>query len=213
LVLSIRREALGVAVRTLSLGLLWVALAVAFGVGVQGGERVLDMPDGLTSLGGPWLLLAFVAGVTARRPWRGSLAGAVVLVVATGAYYAVIVGHYGREVADYAAAMLVGWGAAAAAAGALFGYAGALWRTRPVAAALPGAALIAEALVLALEPTFLDAHRLLALEAVAGAALWLVLARRQVLQTALLGMLLVIPLALAADGVRDALRAAGWTGA
>jgi Family of unknown function (DUF6518) len=202
-----------VAVRTLSLGLMWLALAVAFGLAVQGGDRIVDVPHRLTALGGPWLLLAFAAGVTVRRPWHGALAGAAVLVVATGAYYAVLLGVYGRAAAHYAAVMLVGWGAASALAGAVFGYAGTLWRSRPQAAALPGAALIAEALVLAVEPTFLDAHRLLALEALAGAGLWLVLARRRFLQTMALGLLLVIPLALAADGVRDTLRAAGWAGA
>src|SRR5690242_7438547 len=98
----------------------------------QGGDHVVDTPYRLTSLGGPWLLFAFAAGATIRRPWHGALAGMAVLVVATGAYYTVLLGVHGRASAHYAAAMLVGWGAAAAFAGALFGVAGTLWRTQPL---------------------------------------------------------------------------------
>jgi hypothetical protein len=202
-----------VAVRTISLGALWCSAAVLFGFAAQGGDHVVNAPHMLTSLGGPWLLFAFATGTTIRKPWHGALAGATVLVVATGAYYAVLLGVQGRAAAHYAAVMLIGWGMAAAAAGAVFGLAGTLWRSRPAAAALPGAALIAEAAVLAVQPTFFDAHRLLALEAVAGALLWVALARRQALATATLGLLLVLPLALTADAVRDTLRAAGWAGA
>src|SRR6476469_239218 len=38
----------------------------------------------------PWLLVAFAAGLTAREPRRGAVDGALLLSVATVAYYAVL---------------------------------------------------------------------------------------------------------------------------
>jgi hypothetical protein len=213
--------------RTLSLGAFWLAAAVFFGFAAQAGDHFIATPYMLTSLGAPWLILAFAAGATTRRTRHGALAGGVVLVVATAAYYTVLLGQHGPGSARYAALMLFGWGAAASLAGVVLGAAGSQWRRGAraasdaarrhraflAAAALPGAALVAEAVVLFAEPRFVDAQRLLALEAFAGVALWCVLARGRLVVTVTAGLLLVVPMALATDGIRSALHAAGWAGA
>ena len=72
-----------------------------------------------------WLL-----GALARRGDLGAAAGAFALVGGTGAWYAFTVWSEGRASLGYAVPVSIGWAAAAALAGAIFGAAGALWRSR-----------------------------------------------------------------------------------
>jgi hypothetical protein len=128
--------------------------AVAAGAGVALGLVTAlahrapgDLPF-FAKLGAPWLAAAFAVGAWSRDPVRGAVAGALALVVATGAYYALMYaqGFYGRSPIG------VWWVLVAVPGGMLFGGAGGAWRERrhwlPVALLL--AALAGEGLYFAL---------------------------------------------------------------
>lgn len=192
-------------------GLLLVA--VAWGVLGHAGDAVAG-GRWLTSLGAPWLIVAFAAGAFAGpRPVRGALAGPLVLVVATAAYYAFFVHRGGSHL--YAVVMTFGWSFAAMAAGAAAGWAGAAARGGDLRAALlPGAALLAEAVLLGLEWQSLGGRAAVLLEgAVGGVLLAAVLHRRPTARHVAVAVLLVLAcLALEAQ-TRGALRTMGWAGA
>jgi hypothetical protein len=99
-------------------------------------------------LGAPWLAAAFAAGALSTRPAGGALQGALALVVAVLAYYALpeIVSH------PYPGSRIgVGWVWVAVPAGCVFGGAGAVWRRgggwASAAAALLVAAFLGEAAI------------------------------------------------------------------
>ena len=58
-----------------------------FGAAIQFGGKSGLGPHWLFHLGGPWLAVAFLAGLLARRPASGALLGALSIAGATGGYY------------------------------------------------------------------------------------------------------------------------------
>jgi hypothetical protein len=82
-----------------------------------------DLPF-LAKLGAPWLAVAFALGAWTRDPVRGAFNGAIALVLATGAYYAMRywAGEYGRSPIG------VWWVLVAVPGGMVFGAAGSAWR-------------------------------------------------------------------------------------
>src|SRR5688572_5950805 len=126
-----------------------LAFAIAFGVASWAMAHALEHRlSPVAALGAPWLLAAFAAGLTQRTRLLATLAGATVPALATAAYYATFVAVY-PGTARYSLAMTIGWGGAAAAAGALFGLASQYPRLRW---AVAGALLVGEALALTAEP-------------------------------------------------------------
>ncbi|MFP5362494.1 MAG: DUF6518 family protein [Thermoleophilia bacterium] len=202
------------------------ALGLALG---GGGQLAPDLDHRLywvVALGVPWLLAAFAAGALVGDARGGAAAGATALVVGTLAYYALRVAFGGGGLlgqggdALRGAPVVVGWCAAAAAGGAAFGMAGAVWRRGGTVANLLGTALVSgalvgEALLLAQEWTQRGPRLVLAAELAAGAALPFVLTRRRALIVPALALtaLVAVGVAVTEDGVRDALRVAGWSGA
>jgi hypothetical protein len=110
------------------------------------------------------------------------------------------------------------WSSAAAAAGALFRFAGSVWRSsqaswaHSLAAGLMSGALIGEALLL--YPLW-RAPRMLAVELALGALLPFALSRgrRAVALTVVFTVVLTLALVARESGVRELLRNAGWRGA
>jgi Family of unknown function (DUF6518) len=136
----------------------WLGIAVLLGIGlgalsVVGDFTTDDGPaillNALANAMGPWVVVAFVAGVAAGRPVAGIVAGVVALAVAVVAYYLGAVIFWGDRVPDLRVTILV-WLAAGLAAGSVLGgpggtRAGADRRWRPLAAALLSGGLLAEA--------------------------------------------------------------------
>jgi uncharacterized protein DUF6518 len=202
-----------------------LALGVSVGFASQAGHHLPGDAYWLASLGGPWLVAAFVAGALARRTAWGAVAGAATIVVGTLTYYWTVVIYHGLMLSPiapgrerYGVVMTIGWSVAGTAVGAAFGYAGALWRrggaslaTAAGAAALAGA-LVGEALLLGAVWDDAWPRRVLTLELAAGVVAALALPRRR--------HVAALALALAATGVfivaeafvRHTLRAAGWAG-
>jgi Family of unknown function (DUF6518) len=207
----------------LSRGLTIAAVLVAgalLGGGVQVAEGVFGLPNAPTALGAPWLVAAFAVGALIRGRVTAGAAGALMLGTGTGLYYAAVVVAYGRSSADYATAMVVLWGFAAAVAGAGMALTGCAWRSASgtraaLLAAVPAAALAGEAMLLSTTWHGPVADATLAAEFACGAAVLLLLSWRrapmgQVLASALA---LTFAFALAEAEVRDFMRAAGWQGA
>jgi hypothetical protein len=220
--------------RALGVGLAAVVSAVALGVAARAAAGAgliahagpVAEPAGrlgpwLVALGAPWLAVAWALGALARRPVGGATAGAVALTGGTAAWYALTVVTRGRASLDYALPVSIAWGAAALAAGAVFGAAGALWRSgrsdavRALGAAVLAGCLAGEALLLQTQWTGRPARAVLTAELLAGVVLPALLLRRT--RYALpLALVLTGVLALFAAGaehaVRDALRDVGWQG-
>ena len=146
----------GSAARTIAGALL---LGVALGVFSFVGDLLTgDSPEivlnALANAFGPWVVIAFVAGIVAARPTAGAWAGPLALMVAVVAYYAVFLVVWSDRLADVRITIVV-WLAAALVAGAIFGTAGGAWsaepRWRPLATALLCAGLLAEAAYQAIE--------------------------------------------------------------
>jgi hypothetical protein len=203
-----------------------LALGVAVGLGAQAGHHVPGDAYWMASLGGPWLVVAFVAGAIAdRRAW-GALAGAATIVTGTLTYYWTVLLYHGIMLAPldpgrerYGVVMSIGWSAAGTAVGAAFGYAGALWRrggatlSAAAGAATLAGALVGEALLLRAAWDSPWAQRVLTLELAAGLAVALLLARGR-RAAALAFTLAAAGVFIVAEAfVRDTLRAAGWNGA
>ena len=213
---------------------LWPAIAasvpagVLLGVGGQGIDRFDARLRWVAALGVPWLLVAFVLGAFVH--WSGSrrgdasprvlfagaaLAGAIALVVATGAWYAVHVWWTGDV--RYTAHVAVAWIPAAALCGAVFAAAGAGWASggrvaRPLGAAVAAGALIGEVLALDGEWPGRGAQAVLAAEICAGLLLPFVIARRAMVVAFALTIVVALAMGLAEQEIRAALRAAGWRG-
>lgn len=136
----------------------WLGIAAALGIGLGAlsvvGDFTTDdgpaiMLNALANAMGPWVAVAFVAGVAAGRPVAGIAAGVIALAVAVVTYYLGAVVFWGDRVPDLRVAILV-WLAAGLAAGSILGGAGGTWagadrRWRPLAAALLSGGLLAEA--------------------------------------------------------------------
>jgi Family of unknown function (DUF6518) len=212
--------------------LLAVAATLGLGVAVGFSARAGHYLDGdaywAASLGGPWLVAAFLAGAVAERWGWGALAGATAIVVGTLTYYWSVAVYHGLTLtldgplvldrARYGVVMTIGWCAAGVAVGAAFGLAGVAWRrggsslTAIAGVAALAGALIGEALLLRSLWTDPWAQRVLELELVAGLAAAVVLTRRRA-ATLTLAIVAAGGFALAEQFVRETLRAAGWAGA
>lgn len=207
-----------------------VALAVVVGAALGvAGQTGSDLHPGMrwvVALGVPWLVTAFVAGALLGGRLRGAFAGATALVVGTLIYYALRLalgggGPLGGGVLDMrGAAVVVGWCAAAVAGGAVFGAAGAMWRSGGAGAHMAGAALVSgalagEALLLTQEWAGRGARLVLAAELAVGALAPFLITRRRtyVLPVLALAAVVAVGVAVTEDGVRDALREVGWRGA
>jgi len=103
----------------------------------------------IARVGVPWLVVAFAVGALAGGTRRGALDGAVALVVAILAYYALP--HVLNR--PFYTPLGLWWLFVAVPGGAIFGALGAVWRggraVVPIAALLSGA-LVAEALIFSL---------------------------------------------------------------
>jgi hypothetical protein len=190
-----------------------VLAAVVWGVS----QHVVDGAPGgawLSALGAPWLVLAFAAGAMSGK--RAPVVGALSLFVAVGAYYIPFL-FMDAGVARYAVKVGLAWGIVAAALGALFGAAGAAWRRDPrstlgtLAAALPVGALAGEALLLRREWFSAGAPEALRVELTAAVLVAAFTIRRPLGFAA--ALIAALTAGVAADELRDLLRAAGWQGA
>jgi hypothetical protein len=184
-------------------------------------EPVSQLGPWIIALGAPWLAVAWLLGAIARRVVLGALAGALALAGGTGAWYAFTLWQVGRAALDYTVPVATAWGVAALGAGAVFGAAGAIWRsggtdfTRALGVSILAGCLIGEAILLLAQWHGRAARAVLAAELLAGLALpLLLLARRP--RALLLAIVFTFALAMAAAAgesyVRDALRDVGWGG-
>ena len=136
----------------------WLGIAALLGIGlgalsVVGDFTTDDGPaillNALANAMGPWVIVAFIAGVGAGRPVRGAVAGVIALAVAVATYYLGAVVFWADRVPDLRFTVLV-WLAAGLAAGSILGGAGGTWagadrRWRPLAVAFLSGGLLAEA--------------------------------------------------------------------
>ncbi|HET6548351.1 MAG TPA: DUF6518 family protein [Solirubrobacter sp.] len=222
------------ATRVAVVGLASVAAAVGLGVAARYAagsgliafagpvaEPASRLGSWVIALGAPWLAVAWLLGVLSRRTGLGAAAGAFALVGGTGAWYAFTVWSEGRASLGYAVPVSIGWAAAAAVAGAVFGAGGALWRSgrgdgaRALGAAMLAAPLIGEAVLLETVWDGRAARVVLTVELLIGLVLPFVLVRRPpraLLLCVVLTAVLSVVAAGAEDVVRDALRNVGWAG-
>lgn len=205
--------------RSLALAAVIVAAGAAWGWFGQVGDQVFLL-RWLTGLGAPWLLVAFAAGALVRDSRAALVAGAAVTVVGIGAYYASMVAIVGPDTLRYAARIGLAWGFVGVLAGALFGWAGAVWRgghggAAAIAAAVPFAVLAGEVLALSGEWFSPGARLALTLELTAAGVLLaaLVPKDRRFAITVGAAVVLALILGMAEADVRETLRAAGWSGA
>jgi hypothetical protein len=215
----------GLAVVVAAAGL-GVAARLAAGAGLiahagPAAEPVGKLGPWVIALGAPWLAVAWGLGALTRDAAAGTVAGALALAGGTGAWYALTVVTNGRAALGYAVPVSIAWGAAALAAGALFGAAGALWRSgrtdaaRALGTAILAGSFVGEAVLLQAQWDGRAARAVLTAELLAGLVAPALLLRRS--RDALpLALVLTAVLALIAAGaehiVRDALRGVGWGG-
>jgi hypothetical protein len=207
-----------------------VALVAALGLGLAGRVAVhaaerLPHGDGLAAvsrvavaLGGPWLAVAWAIGALAHNRSRGALLGGAALAIGTAAWYLLTVYANGRAAVSYAVSVSAAWLPVAAAAGALFGFAGGGWsdgspRERAASIATLAGALAGEALLLAGQWHVRAAALVLSLELASALGLLLV-ARGRAPMAATLAIFVVAALVCAGveEGVRHVLGLAGWNG-
>jgi hypothetical protein len=195
-----------------------IALTIAAGVligavgwGSDQGPRVVQWSSAIAAV---WLVGAFAAGALARGPVRAAFAGAGAIVVGVGTYYVLftfVSGIHGpREIAP----VVVGWSTAGVAIGAVVGWAGDAWRRgRAIGVALLAGALAGEAMLLLSEWHNRTARYVLAAELALGAVLPYLLARRKLARAITLTAAVAVAVVVLEEGVRDAMRLAGWAGA
>ena len=193
--------------------LLGLTVAAGVLVGVVGwasddGPRVVDWAGAVAA---GWLIGAFAAGALAGGGVRAALAGAGTLVVGVATYYALF-----HPMRPALLVVILGWAAFGAVVGAVFGWAGGAWRTRraqAVGVALLAGALAGEAILLLGQWEHPTARAVLIGELVLGAALPFLLARRQLARALPLTAAVAVAVPVCEQAVREAMRAAGWTGA
>ena len=194
-----------------------VPLGVVLGVAGQEAEELVPPMRWAFALGVPWLAVCWAAGAVAGRAATGAVAGATALTIATGTYYALHY-HHGGGGSLRGIAIVVGWGTASVAAGALFGAAGGAWRNggaavRVAAVVLLAGAMAGEAVLLAGEwPE--RTKPLLELELLAAAAVPVFLVRpwRALPLALVLTAAAALLLGAAEAEVRETMRYAGWRG-
>jgi Family of unknown function (DUF6518) len=193
--------------------LLGLTVAAGVLVGTVGwasdeGPRVVDWAGAIAA---GWLIGAFVVGAVAGGGLRAALAGAGTLVVGVSTYYALF-----HPMRPALLVVIVGWAAFGAVVGAVFGWAGDAWRRRraqAVGVALLAGALAGEAILLLGQWEEPAARAVLIGELAAGAALPFLLARRQLVKAVPLTAAVAVAVLATEQTVREAMRAAGWTGA
>ena len=198
--------------RVLLIALAAVPAGLLLGVVTQGVDHVDERLRWVGALGVPWLALAFALGALARGRLAGAAGGAVALVVATSAWYAL---HIASTASLRVVVVAAAWAAVASVAGAVFGFAGAHWRAGHVApVALIAGAFAGEALLLASEWPRYVATTVLAAELAVAAVLPFVLTRPARAIPLVLGLTAIATVAMgaAAEEVRTFARAAGWDG-
>jgi Family of unknown function (DUF6518) len=128
----------------------WIVL-IGIGLGVFSvvGDTVSILAAPANAIG-PWIVAAYVAGIVARRPGAGAVAGATALVLAVVTYYVGVRLVWGDAFVDPVRATAV-WGVVAVLVGAPLGLAGGAWsagdpRWRVPSVALLSGLLLAEAL-------------------------------------------------------------------
>jgi hypothetical protein len=203
-------------VRRIAIAAALLTAAALVGIAAQLGDAAPGVPSRATALGAPWLVAAFATGALLRGAPAAALGGAVLLAGGTVAYYATQLALTGHVRALSVGGIALGWALAGLAAGAAMGALGAMWRTATrvpaLLAAVPAAALVGEAVLLAGE---WERRRLLAAELLLGAVLLPLCARRRASLPAatLAACALAVAFAGAEAEVREAMRAAGWRGA
>ncbi len=211
---------------------LLLAVAAAVGLGLAGriavhagaalphGGAIAAVGHTAVALGAPWLAVAWAVGAMAGSRRLAAAGGAGALVLGTGAWYllSIAAAASGWAAVSYALPVAAAWGVVSLGAGALFGFAGGIWRdgsraARAASIALLSGALAGEALLLMRTWSGRAADAVLAAELAAGAGV-LLLARRRVPLGLTLALFAVATVAVAeSEGiVRDALRLAGWAG-
>ena len=196
------------------------AMGLALGIAGRASDYLPPLVRWGASLGVPWLAAAFLLGALVADRRTAAWAGAVALVVGVETYYAIFLAIEHATTPGYAVTAGTAWSLAGVAAGAAFGYAGAVWRCnrpsrRAAAIAVLSGALIGEATLLLAVWHSAPARRVLLIEFALGALLPLLLARG--VRTRALAMALTASVAIAVlaveAAVREAARAAGWAGA
>jgi hypothetical protein len=195
-----------------------IAIAVVAGVlvGTVGwasdqGPRVVQWSSAVAAV---WLVGAFAAGALARGPLRSALVGAGTIVVGVGTYYVLFVFVSGLHGPREIVPVVIGWSTVGVAIGAAAGWAGDAWRRgKPIGVALLAGALAGEAMLLLSQWHNRSARYVLAGELALGAVLPYLLARPKLARAVALTCAVAVAVAVTEDGVRDAMRAAGWAGA
>jgi hypothetical protein len=195
-------------------------IAVHAGAGLPHGEAIGAVGHTAVALGAPWLAGAWLVGAMAGSRGRGAAGGAAALVLGTGGWYllTIVAAASGWAAASYAVPVAAAWGSVALGAGALFGFAGAVWRdgervARSAAVALLSGALTGEALLLMHQWAGHAAAVVLSAELAVGLAMVVASRRRAPLAFTLLLFAVATVAVVATEGVvRDALRLAGWAG-
>src|SRR3954453_23643816 len=91
----------------------------------HGGDELAALGRAAVALGGPWLAVAWAVGTLAGSPRRAALSGGAGLALGTFCWYA-LSSVTGGPAEDYARVAAV-WAVGALAAGAAFGWAGAVY--------------------------------------------------------------------------------------
>jgi hypothetical protein len=195
-------------------------IAVHAGAGLPHGQAIAAVGHTAVALGAPWLAVAWLVGAMAGSRPLGVAGGAGALALATGGWYllTIVAAAGGWAATSYAVPMAAAWGTVALGAGAVFGFAGALWRdgdriARSISAALLSGALAGEALLLMHEWAGRAAAYVLSAELSVGLAIVVVSRRRAPLAVTLPLFVIATAAVIGSEGVvRDALRLAGWAG-
>jgi Family of unknown function (DUF6518) len=195
-------------------------IAVRAGAALPHGHAIQSVGHTAVALGAPWLAVAWAVGAMAGSRRLGAAGGAAALVLGTGAWYllSIVAAASGWAVVSYALPVAAAWGIVSLAAGAVFGFAGGVWRdgnrlARGASVALLSGALAGEALLLMRTWSGRAADAVLAAELASGLAVLLLARRRVPLGITLALFALATVLVSGTEGVvRDALRLAGWGG-
>jgi hypothetical protein len=205
-----------------TLGAFVLASGVAVGLAGRASDHTASpLLHWAGTLGGPWLLAAFVLGAVAGAPRRGAVAGAVALAVGVITYYAVFRLVEGQTTTVYALVVGAAWTLGALPIGACFGWAGGAWRRTGGSrwAGVIAGALVGESLLLWLQGQVVggvwrqpEAVTALQVQAVIGVVAATALARRPGQALAWTGAV-ALGVVVAETVVRQTLRVTGWAGA
>lgn len=192
-------------------------LALTLGAGVlvgtagwasDHGPRLLDWAGAIAAA---WLIGAFAVGALAGSGRRAALAGAGTMVVGVGTYYALF-----HPMRGLLLVVIAGWSLFGIGVGAVLGWAGDAWRRRhaqAVGVALLAGAMAGEAILLLGQWDERAARIVLAGELALGATLPYLLAKPKLARAVPLTAAVAVAVVAIEPTVREAMRAAGWSGA